>query len=218
MQEKRRILILIGFMAVIVAGIGLYAYMANAGKYAATQPVLSRLDLEQMQLSNPQAVLSATGTPVALVSAAAPVSSSSEVARAVPADAKEYRSADYHFSILYPRSVTAAERIHASANDPLFVVFQDPATNQGFQIYAFPYANVTITQERFNMDEPSGVLQSPQNISVAGASGIMFLSHDPVIGTIREIWFIQKGILYEITTAQSLDAWMQSIMQTWQFI
>ena len=205
-------IVILGIGCIGLCSIGLWLYLTHASDVHQTLP----FGLEPVTLPTNSQIIATGGTSVSLATSS-PAAAGVPGPRAIPAGTKEYSNADYHFSILYPKGVTALERTRASSKDPLFVVFQDPQTNQGFQIYAFSYPSPAITQARFNMDEPSGVLNSPQNVSVAGASGIMFLSHDSVIGTIREIWFIHQGILYEITTAQSLDQWMQSIMQTWQF-
>lgn len=98
------------------------------------------------------------------------------------------------------------------------LVVQDPSTGYGFQIYAFPYNLQTITEERFKIDEPSGVMKSPQDVKVAGAKGTMFISTAPPVGEIREIWFINQGIMYEVTTALTFDDWVRPIMGTWEFI
>jgi hypothetical protein len=75
-----------------------------------------------------------------------------------------------------------------------------------------------ITQERFAMDEPSGVMNSPINITLDGAAATEFLSSNTAMGDSREIWFLRGGYLYEITTPRALDAWLLNIMQTWHFI
>ena len=37
-------------------------------------------------------------------------------------------------------------------------------------------------------------------------------------GASREVWFVHKGFLYEVTTYKALDSWLASIMLTWKFI
>ena len=68
------------------------------------------------------------------------------------------------------------------------------------------------------MDEPSGVMNDPQNITIDGAPATEFFSTNPAMGASREIWFLHGGFLYEITTPQPLDSWLLQIMETWQFI
>jgi len=137
--------------------------------------------------------------------------------RSVPPGFVEYARQNYHFSILLPETVTIKEQ-GGTGGEPLMLVVQDPSTGYGFQIYAFPYNLQTITEERFKIDEPSGVMKSPQDVKVAGAKGTMFISTAPPVGEIREIWFINQGIMYEVTTALTFDDWVRPIMGTWEFI
>ena len=37
-------------------------------------------------------------------------------------------------------------------------------------------------------------------------------------GDWREVWFIRRGFLYEVTTYKELDSWLADIMRTWKFI
>jgi hypothetical protein len=67
------------------------------------------------------------------------------------------------------------------------------------------------------MDEPSGVMNDPQNITIDAAPATMFLSANSVMGASREIWFLPSGFLYEVTTPQSLDSWLLQLVETWQF-
>lgn len=137
--------------------------------------------------------------------------------RDVPPGFVEYARQNYHFSILLPETVTIKEQ-GGTGDEPLMLVVQDPSSGYGFQIYAFPYNLPTITQERFKIDEPSGVVKNQKDVRVAGAKGTMFESTAPVVGALREIWFINNGIMYEVTTALKFDDWIRPIMGTWQFI
>jgi hypothetical protein len=38
------------------------------------------------------------------------------------------------------------------------------------------------------------------------------------MGYTREVWLINNGFLYEVVTYKDLDAWLGTIMQTWEFI
>lgn len=116
----------------------------------------------------------------------------------------------------YPDDLTMIE--HPGDYGSAVVLFQDAATEEGFQVFVVPYDEPKISEKRFKMDEPSGVMQSPQNITIDGAPATEFLSTNPAMGTAREIWFLHGGFLYEVTAPQALDAWLSRIMQTWQFV
>ena len=132
-----------------------------------------------------------------------------------PPNSKLYQSTDYHFSVYYPDHLSVDQQ--SVDGGSAVVLFKDKARSEGFQIFITPYGDQKITAERFKMDEPSGVMNSPQNITIDGAPATEFLSTNPAMGASREIWFLHGGYLYEITTPQPLDPWLLSIMQTWKF-
>ena len=107
---------------------------------------------------------------------------------------------------------------YLEAGGALTVSFQDPSTNEGFEVYATPYSGTQITQARFKLDEPSGTFQEPTNVMVDGVSETMFYGSNPILGDTREVWFIHGGLLYEVTTFKQLDSWLAGIMKTWEFI
>jgi hypothetical protein len=129
---------------------------------------------------------------------------------------KAYQNENFHFSLFYADDLAVSEVPVAAG--ALVVLFKDMATRRGFEIFVTPYAEPKITQERFNMDEPSGVMDDPVNILIDGAPATEFLSTNPAMGTSREIWFLHGGFLYEVTTPEPLDSWLLQFMQTWQFI
>ena len=99
----------------------------------------------------------------------------------------------------------------------MVVLFEDPSSGQGFDVFIAPYDEPKITQQTFEMDEPSGVMDDPTDITVDGAPATEFSSTNPVMGASQEIWFLHAGFLYEVTAPQSLDSWLLQIMETWQF-
>ena len=144
------------------------------------------------------------------------------VAISVPAtqqvtqDMKGYSNRDFHFGLLFPKDLAAKE--YKEQGGALTVVFQDPETNAGYQVYVTPYAGKTVDTARFRLDEPSGVMKEPKEVTVGGVRGTMFFGRNPIIGDTREVWFIHGGYLYEVTAYKELDEWLASIMQTWKFI
>jgi len=133
-----------------------------------------------------------------------------------PPNSKDYQNARYHFFLYYPDDLSVSEE-PVSANS-LVVLFKDAAKQEGFEVFVTAYDQPTITQQRFLIDEPSGVMLDPAYITVDGAPATEFLSTNPAMGASREIWFLRDGILYEVTAPQPLDSWLLQIMETWQFI
>ena len=132
-----------------------------------------------------------------------------------PPNSKLYQSSAYHFSVYYPDHLSMDQQ-NISGNSSV-ILFKDKARSEGFQIFVTPYGDSKITEARFKMDEPSGVMNSPQNITIDGTPATEFLSTNPAMGASREIWFLHGGFLYEVTTPQPLDPWLLSILQTWKF-
>ena len=137
--------------------------------------------------------------------------------RPAPSGFVEYYNPQYHFSLLYPTTLKVSE--HPEDGGAITVTFEDiePKTVMGFQIFIVPFDGSQITDARFKEDNPSGVRQSLTNIQVDGAVGAAFYSTDNILGATREVWFLQGGYLYEVTTFKELDTWLDSIIQTWKF-
>ena len=134
----------------------------------------------------------------------------------VTADMFGYSNKDFHFGLLFPQNLIAKE--YQESTGALSVTFQDPKTREGFQVGAVPFAGTTIDTERFRLEEPSGVMKEPKEVTVGGARGTMFYGYNPTMGDTREVWFIHGGFLYAVTTYKELDEWLAGIMQTWKFI
>jgi hypothetical protein len=137
-------------------------------------------------------------------------------ARVLPLGFKEYVNAKYHFSLVYPNTLSTRE--YKEDGDALTVTFEDIKNENEFQIFVIHYNDVQVTTERFKMDVPSGVMKEPTNVIVGNVSGTAFFSTNAIMGDTREVWFIKDGFLYEVTTHKKLDAWLTSITQTWKFI
>ena len=129
---------------------------------------------------------------------------------------RAYSNTAFHFGLLFPDNLKASE--YKEQGGSLTASFQDPDTRQGFQVYVTPYSGKQIDAAQFKLDEPSGAVQSPIEIQVDDASGIMFFGENAIMGDTREVWFIHGGYLYEVTTYKELDTWLGGIMRTWKFI
>ncbi len=127
-----------------------------------------------------------------------------------------YRNQQYHFSVYYPPNLQV--HTYNEQEGAFTVALQDPTTNEGFEVYVTPYSGTQITQARFKLDEPSGVMDDPTNVVIDVVQATMFYGYNPIVGDTCEVWFIKGGLLYEVATFKALDAWLAQIMQTWQFI
>jgi hypothetical protein len=129
---------------------------------------------------------------------------------------KEYRSNDYHFSVKYPGDLPPRET-HDRGHS-LSVTFQKEAGQPGFAIYVAPINGNEITEERFLLDEPSGVRNDPTIISVDGVKALAFHGFDAAMGQTYEVWFIKGGFLYEVSTYKEIEPGLNEVLSTWRFI
>jgi hypothetical protein len=65
----------------------------------------------------------------------------------------------------------------------------------GFEVYVTPYSGAQITEQEFELDEPSGVKNQPTPVTIDGVPATMFYGSNSVMGDTREIWFIHGGFL-----------------------
>jgi hypothetical protein len=154
-----------------------------------------------------------TTTSTSLPSSAAPTAAS--VLASTSTSQKTYTNPLYHFSFRYPKDLVIDEQ--DGADGSLTLAFQDPTTNEGFEVYVTPYSGTQITKQEFQLDEPSGVIQEQTDVMIDGVRATMFYGNNTIMGDTREVWFINGGYLYEVATYKQLDAWLGAIMQTWQF-
>jgi len=135
--------------------------------------------------------------------------------RVPPKGMLEYKSGLFRFSLFYPGDLKFREM---GVGSDTTILFENPETGKGFQIFIVPYPESEISQEQFKKDLPAGIMTDLVDILIDDLPAIMFYSRDPAIGDTREVWFVKNGFLYEVTTYRDLDAWLSSIMQTWQFL
>jgi hypothetical protein len=139
-----------------------------------------------------------------------------EQKRAVLTGAREYRNAEYHFSILHPEGLRINER--AEGGRATTITFQNVEKGTGFQIFITPYEGTQVSEDRFKQDIPSGVREKLEAVTIAGASGAAFYSEDAALGATREVWFVKDGLLYEVTTVKQLEKQLAEVLLTWDFI
>ena len=136
---------------------------------------------------------------------------------------KTFRHESAGFSFSYPDSFSVS-RLSASAEGAgETIVVQDSKRQAGFQIHLEPYddPDTDITVERLGRDIPEMVVKEPQEVLIGGASsgnqistGLAWVAEDT--GT-REIWFIFRGTLYQLTSPLSNDTLLQRVLTTWRF-
>lgn len=136
--------------------------------------------------------------------------------REAPEGFEEFKSNNYNFSLFYPDGLSVEE--YDEGGGASTITFQNIDSGLGFQIFIVPYYEDKITDERFYRDVPSGVRENLENKDVDGAMAAFFDSQNVLLGQTKEVWFINDGFLYEVSTIKDLESWLLEIMETWQFL
>lgn len=136
--------------------------------------------------------------------------------RNAPEGYTEYYDSIYRFSLFYPSDLSVES--YDEGAGAATITFQNPETAHGFQIFILPYAEDQVSEERFRLDEPSGVRTGEQRVSIDGALAASFFSESLTLGETAEVWFVHGGYLYEVTTLKPLSGWLSGIMRTWKFL
>jgi len=136
--------------------------------------------------------------------------------RIIPAGWKEYRNELHGFSLLYSGNLAINQFDEGGGAST--ITFEDKDAGLGFQIFAVPYGEEKISQERFLKDSPLGVMESRNDLKVDGVSATSFYGKNERLGETWEVWFIRHGLLYEVSTTRNLEEWLSDIMNTWLFL
>jgi hypothetical protein len=138
--------------------------------------------------------------------------------RPVSALSETFASTQFGFSFNYPKEFTSS----VISDDPsaVTIVVQENE-KRGFQIYISPFndTDTIITAERIKQDIPDMVILEPQEVALTEESkGVAFISQDlEDTSKHREVWFVYKSNLYQITATLEIDELLKAIVNTWKF-
>lgn len=142
----------------------------------------------------------------------AKMASSTEVAGTI-SPTGEYNNTTYKFTANIPAGFKVR-----SVNPDLLVI--ENAKSEGIQISIAPYNDIsTLTVDMIKKDIPDMKITEAQEVEVgANYKGVAFKSDNPAFdGASREVWFVFKGNLYQISTYARMDDVLKSIFATWKF-
>lgn len=130
-----------------------------------------------------------------------------------------YIHPDYGFIFRYPAGFTATEFSDDAGST---VLVRNPnAEKQEFQIYVSPFDEEgPITPARIQQDLPDMKIEEPMDAEVGEGEkfhALIFWSDAPEFGRTREVWFSQRGDLYQITAYADADTVVAGVMETWKF-
>jgi hypothetical protein len=136
--------------------------------------------------------------------------------RQPPPGDNAYRNERFRFELFYAQDLKMKE--FDEGGGAMTITFENKQTVQGFQIFAVPFGDAQITEERFRKDEPSGVRNDMRSITIDGAPGASFYSKSANLGDTAEVWFIHGGYLFEVTTPKVEAKWLSDVMTSWRWI
>lgn len=135
------------------------------------------------------------------------------------ADLKEtYSDQEHSFTFKYSSDMTVVS--FPSPDGVGTVITASSGTEgQGFQIVISPFDEpiTALTVERIKQDVPDLVILEPQEVLLGSqGKGVAFKDGDGP-GAQRQVWFIARGNLYQITAPISFDQILPAILNTWVF-
>lgn len=133
-----------------------------------------------------------------------------------------YSSRKYGFSFNYPEGhrVGNFQGTNPDGTEKETIVVQDADNLQGFQIIISTFdEDIDITEGRIKRDIFDIKMEDRQTVQLGSArKGLAFISdNDSYGGASREVWFVYRGHLYQVSTYASLDALLQQVLNTWRF-
>lgn len=128
---------------------------------------------------------------------------------------KRFLHPTYHFSLLVPEEMII--ETYKEKGGAQTVTFETPNTEppRDFQIYIVPYNDEQITSSQIAKDTHGTAIGEPQDVILgSNVRGIIFESENSTLGRLREVWFLMKGQLFEVTTTAGNDEWLAEILGT----
>ena len=150
---------------------------------------------------------------------AAPAQGSDAVAVKATTFTHNYIDKSYGFSFNYPDGYTVRSTPNADGAGNT-VLIQNDSTKKGVQILITPYGDTdtNITEKKITTDIPDMKVSDPQNVTIGTGHGLAFISDNGAFdGNSREVWFVFRGNLYQISTYASYDEFIKTLLGTWKF-
>jgi hypothetical protein len=129
---------------------------------------------------------------------------------------ENYHNDLYGFSFDHLPGVTVESSVIEGSD--MFVVV-DTHSDNVFQIYVQQNKDGVsdISESRIRQDIPDISIRDIRDVEVGdGAKGVAFISKD-TLGDKREVWFVFKSSIYQISAPIASDEFVKSVLNTWTF-
>jgi hypothetical protein len=131
----------------------------------------------------------------------------------------DYTNSIYGFSLDTPEGFTVGE-LPKDENGAQTILIQNTA-GEGIQIFITPFPDDrrVLTEADIRADIPDMQIRNVENVEIGPDHlGVAFLSDNEAFGgDSREVWFVYRGNLYQISTYTRLDSLLQAMFSTWKF-
>lgn len=140
----------------------------------------------------------------------------------VVTDQKEttYHHPNYPFYFVKPDGYTVGVVPFGEKSEAVIVQNKEYGPETGFQIYITPdFELEEINPGVLAAELPEMSVKDPKKIRLdEKADGIMFFSDHPDFGGDSfELWFVFKGVLYQVSSYASFSEELKNIIETWRF-
>lgn len=136
----------------------------------------------------------------------------------VPPLVEPYSNSEYRFSLKMPEDFTVRQ---VADLDGAEIILLEDANGQGIQILITPFEGdlQVLTPERIQEEIPDMQIIDSEPVEIgANHLGLAFKSDNEFFGgASREVWFVFRGALYQVSTYERLDDLLKQIFSTWQF-
>lgn len=133
---------------------------------------------------------------------------------------KPYSNDQFHFSLSMPGNFSARQ-LETDESGATTLLIESADRADGVQITVSPFDDDVhvLTAERIHQDVPDLAIADPQPIQIGdNDTGFAFKSNNEAFnGASREVWFVFRGNLYQISTYERLDPLLKKIFSTWKF-
>jgi hypothetical protein len=133
---------------------------------------------------------------------------------------KPYSNDQFKFSLSMPGNFEARQ-LADDGSGASTILLESTDRADGVQIIVSPFDEEMsqLTKERIQQDVPDLTITDPQPVEIgANNTGLAFKSDNEAFdGASREVWFVFRGHLYQISTYDRLDPLLKKIFSTWKF-
>ena len=128
-----------------------------------------------------------------------------------------YTHPTHRFSFKHPAGFTITP-LETESEEVLLI--ESPNKKIGIQIMITPYGeDIDLTEDIVRASISETKMSDAQPVEIGkGRRGVAFLSDNPQFGgASREVWFVYKKNLYQISTYAEFDGFLKGMFGTWEF-